>query len=252
MDSGISRKHVPIYGMIHLAGDEPVTRALWEMRVMADEGVDGVIIENYHGGLPDVMATLNALLIDRIDIDVGVNVLPNEYHESIPLAAGYGGSFVQLDHVAGHYTNGTLAADDFMEVRQAYPYISVMGGVWPKYYTPLVGSNLEDDIRDAMGRADALVVTGSGTGSETPIEKIMRFRKYAGDFPLIVGAGVTPDNAYRQLMIGDGAIVGTSLKHGDDTHAPVDRYRARDLMDVIRQVRRDKLDVSCNHYELLG
>ena len=36
-----------------------------------------------------------------------------------------------------------------------------------------------------------LVCTGSGTGKETPVEKVKQFKSALGDFPVIVGAGVT-------------------------------------------------------------
>ena len=88
-----------------------------------------------------------------------------------------------------------------------------------------------------MPRADAIVVTGAGTGKETPLRKIQDFRRIIGDHPLIVGAGLIPDNAYDQLSIADGAIVGSSLKMQNDTRMPVDRSRIRDLMAVVTDVR---------------
>ena len=45
-----------------------------------------------------------------------------------------------------------------------------------------------------MTRCDAIVVTQDATGQETPMEKINEFRKIIGDFPLVIGAGMTADN----------------------------------------------------------
>ena len=53
----------------------------------------------------------------------------------------------------------------------------------------------------------------------------------------MIGAGLTPDNAYEQLCISNGAIVGTSLKLDDDTYNPVDRQRIKDFMSVVREAR---------------
>ncbi len=53
--------NTPIIGMIHLAGNDPVKRALEEIAIYEEEGVDGVIVENYHGSKMDVVKTLEEL-----------------------------------------------------------------------------------------------------------------------------------------------------------------------------------------------
>ena len=89
-----------------------------------------------------------------------------------------------------------------------------------------------------MLRAEAVVVTGAGTGVETPLGKIIRFREIVGGHPLVVGAGLTVDNAYEQLCVSDGAIVGSFFKKGGDTRNPVDRGKIRDFMSVVRAARK--------------
>ena len=83
-------------------------------------------------------------------------------------------------------------------------------------------------------------MTGSGTGVETPSEKIRMFRETIKDYPLIVGAGLNSQNAYEQLAIANGAIVGSSLKVGGQTQNPLDVGRIRELMAVVKQVREEK------------
>lgn len=228
----------PILGMLHLAGHDPVRRAINEARLLEDEGVTGVIVENYHGGPDDVERTLRILSTMETGLVVGVNILPNEFDVAIPLAHEYGAQFVQLDHVAGRYTRGELDIEGYNAVRKSFPDVTVVGGVWPKYYTPVPGSNLENDLRTGMERADAIVVTGEGTGKETPLDKIRSFREVLGPYPLLVGAGLTPENAGEQLSIADGAIVGSSLKVDSDTSQPIDRERVRALMSVVRERRK--------------
>ena len=53
----------------------------------------------------------------------------------------------------------------------------------------------------------------------------------------MIGAGLTPDNAYEQLCISNGAIVGTSFKIDGNTYNPIDRQRVRDFMSVVREAR---------------
>jgi predicted TIM-barrel enzyme len=224
--------------MIHLAGDKPVERALEEIAIFEDEGVDGAIIENYRGSVEDVIHTLQQTASKKLKLVIGVNVLPNEFSQSFALANQYGAKFIQLDHVAGRYDLGELDFEAYSSCKDSYPEIIVLGGVWPKYYNPVKGSDLERDLKEGKSRAEAIVVTGAGTGMETPLDKIKKFREIIGEHPLVVGAGLTVDNAYQQLCISDGAIVGTYFKKDGDTRNPIDSVKIRDLMSAVREARK--------------
>ena len=228
---------IPIFGMIHLAGRNPVKRALEELAIFEEEEVDGAIVENYHGSVEDVIATLQETHTRKPKVVIGVNVLPNEFHQSLPLAQKYGADFVQLDQVAGTYRSGQLDFESYNNIKSQNHEIMVLGGVWPKYYRPVEGSDLEKDLKTGIQRAEAIVVTGAGTGKETPFDKIKRFREIIGENPLVIGAGLTPDNAYKQLCMSNGAIVGTSLKVDDNTYNPIDRQRVRNFMSVVKEAR---------------
>ncbi|MDP3734048.1 MAG: BtpA/SgcQ family protein [Nanoarchaeota archaeon] len=232
---------LPIVGMIHLAGDNPVPRALEELAIFEEEGVDGAIIENYHGSLSDVVKTISESAKLNSTIAIGVNILPNECNLAFSLAHQYGIDFIQLDHIAGRYASGELNLGDYAQCKEKCSEIIVFGGVWPKYYQPVHGSSLAADIRQGMARAEAIVVTGSGTGKETPLSKIKIFREVLGDHPLIVGAGLTPENAYQQLCLADGAIVGSCFKYDNNTQNPVERMRVADFMAVVKEARLKNL-----------
>jgi predicted TIM-barrel enzyme len=174
-------------------------------------------------------------------IILGVNVLPNEFNLSIPWASEYGARFVQLDYVAGKYLgNKELDIESYLDVCERYPDVAVLGGVWPKHYTP-IGSDLRKDLLDGAARADAVVVTGTGTGQETPARKIKAFRKildeYAEGYPVVVGAGVTADNAREQLELSDGAIIGTYFRAGD-VRRNIAKENVERIMSIMRQIRK--------------
>ena len=99
---------IPILGMIHLAGNEPVKRALDELTLFEEEGIDGAIVENYHGSVDDVIQTLQATSRLDTNVVIGINVLPNEFNQAFQLAAQYGADFIQLDHVSGKYRSGEI------------------------------------------------------------------------------------------------------------------------------------------------
>jgi len=242
------RAEKPIIGMIHLAGKDPVKRALDELKIFEAEGISGAIVENYYGSIMDVRRTLELAAKQNLSLILGVNVLPNEFQDSFSLAHNYGARFIQLDQVAGRYVemHGRASSNAskvkqldhtaYSKFRRNYPNLVVLGGVHPKYYVPIAESNLEEDLKKGMERAEAIVVTGEGTGMETPIEKIREFRIILGDYPLIVGAGLNPENAEEQLSVADGAIVGSALKTDNQTGNILNLGKIRTLMNIVESI----------------
>jgi predicted TIM-barrel enzyme len=225
--------------MLHLAGKssaEKTNRALDEYDILSQAGFDAVIVENYHGEIEHVESVLASL--PSIGPTVGVNILPDQYEAALHLSAEYLCPFIQIDYVAGRYTKGRQINASYTACREAYPDTMVLGGVWPKYYEPIKGSSLENDIRTGMNRADAIVVTGAGTGVETPLDKILAFREIMDrvytKFPLILGAGATPVNAKKLLPYCDGVIVGSALKPNGDTQAQIHPVLAHRCVDAFR------------------
>jgi len=242
MDTKKFFQDTPIFAMLHLAGKHPVRRALEELTVFEEEGVNGVIVENYHASEDIVEETLRAIRKRGTALHVGVNVLPNDYGFAFSLAEEYRASFIQLDYVAGKYTRVVdgIHTAAYEAARRGAAGTLVLGGVWPKYYDPVEGSDLEHDLHQGTERSDAIVVTGEGTGMETPLHKIQGFREVIGGHPLVIGAGLTPSNAREQLLLADGAIVGSCFKLDEDTSKQVDRARVRAFMDVVRRIREEK------------
>ncbi|MEK6860094.1 MAG: BtpA/SgcQ family protein [Nanoarchaeota archaeon] len=224
----------PIIGMIHLAGEDDkgkVKRALEELSIYQEEGVDGAIIEDYHGTSQDVCKTLRESLTKEFTIIRGVNVLRNPY-SAFKLAFDFGARFIQFDSVQTPDLNLEL----YNQLRKEYPNIAVLGGVGFKYISP-TGNPLEIDLAEGKSRCEAIVTTGSGTGIETPVEKLRECKRLLREFPLIVGAGVNLGNVQEQLQICNGAIVGSYFKPNGNTHLFIDRKKVKDLMDIVRQQR---------------
>jgi predicted TIM-barrel enzyme len=231
-----------ILGMIHLAGPNAVQKALDEIDIYVEEGLSGVIVENYHGDVDDVERVLQRLTMNLPLIRIGINILPNEIEKAFQLAEDYPiVDFIQLDYIAGSYASGRnvlkLDADRFIELSMKNPKVKVYGGVWPKYYHPLKDSILSVDIFDAVFLGYAVVVTGDATGSETPLDKIKQFDNLIkGETPLIVGAGLTAKNVKEQLEFADGGIVGSAFKPNGRTHQMVDRDLVREFMNAVKEI----------------
>jgi len=78
--------------------------------------------------------------------------------------------------------------------------------------------------------ADAVVVTGRATGEPTDAGDV-RLAAAAG-LPVVVGSGVTAENA-ASFAAAAALVVGTSLKGGGDWRNPVDPARVRALRAAI-------------------
>lgn len=228
----------PVFAMLHLKGDTPAQRldiAKREIDTLWSSGVDAVVVENYFGDADDVVAACDYLRSDAKDVVFGVNVLKDDWL-AFAIANEFGARFVQLDSVAGHLPEGQdreFAAR--LSEERASSYAFVLGGVRFKYHPHLSGRSLEEDLLLGVARCDGIVVTGEGTGQETPIEKIEEFRRVVGsDVPLVVGAGVTPRNCAEQLAVADAVIVGSYLK---DTHADTGDVDGDHALEFVRAVR---------------
>jgi len=227
----------PIIGMLHLSGygrEKILENAKRETEIMYRSGVHAILVENYFGDRVDVENALKYLHTACPDKVYGVNMLgfPEMAFE---LARKYGAMFVQMDSVCGHleptYEKPFLKK---LEAMRGDGDIFLLGGVRFKYQPVRSGRSLEEDLKLGMERCDAIVVTGEGTGISTELEKIKTFRSVLGDFPLIVGAGMTAETAQEQLAFADGAIVGSYFKEYGEAEYPVDEERVKLFMQMAK------------------
>lgn len=232
---------LPVLAMLHLKGDsarERMERARRELDILAQEGVDGVVVEDYFGSPDDVERVLAWLSSTGTPVAYGVNVL-DDGARSFDLADTYGAAFVQMDSVAGHLPP---AEDppfaDWLAQRRATSTALLLGGVRFKYQPVLSGNSVDTDLELAVGRCDAVVVTGASTGEETDPGKTSQFRRLLGSgFPLLVGAGVTAANAALQLAEADGVIIGSSLKDTQQASGELSPALVATFMSTVRRIR---------------
>lgn len=235
----------PILGMLHLGGAGPEDRlaqALEESRIMADAGIDGLVVENYFGDADDVERVLDRLLALNLGPRVGVNVL-RDNARAFALARRYPVAFLQIDSVCGHLPpepDNEFARD--LATERAGVSALLFGGVRFKYQPVLSGRSEDEDVRLGAARCDALVVTSDATGQETDSAKIRRFRAATGGrTPLLIGAGMTEANVGTKLALADGAIVGSWFKEG---HVDKGRMVAAHVAGFMAAVRRARTEAA--------
>lgn len=254
----------PLVGMVHLPplpgapgyeGSRDAVRAaaLADAHALADNGVDGVLVENfgdapfYPDSVPahavaEMTATARELAL-AVDVPLGVNVLRNDAEAALSVAAAAGGSFVRVNvHTGTQVTDqGVLEgrAHETLRLRERIDAdVAVFADVDVKHATPLEGRDRHTVVEETVDRglADALVVSGPATGEPADDEEllvVLEARDSATrDVPVFVGSGVTPGNAPDLLDLADGAIVGTALKRGGVTTNRVDPDRVRSIVDA--------------------
>ena len=105
-----------------------------------------------------------------------------------------------------------------------------------KHGKSLAHASITDEAEDAVkrGLADALIVSGRGTGEATSLDDLRAVRDLELGAPVYVGSGVTAENLTSLLDLADGVIVGTSLKADGRTTNPIDRGRAERFIERAR------------------
>ena len=231
----------PVIAMLHLKGydaNNTLKRAKAETTAYLEAGVEAVMVENYFGSSGDCERVLAWLQEAQLPLRYGVNIL-GDFEQAFKLSAKYGASFVQIDTVCGHLPPEKEKAMllDKLQAARAETDVVLLGGVRFKYQPVRSGRSLEEDLRLGMDRCDAIVVTGEGTGLATPQEKVHEFRSILGDFPLVIGAGVTIDTVEESLRAADGMIVGSYFKQEHRDFGDVEPAYVQAFMDKKRSIQ---------------
>jgi membrane complex biogenesis BtpA family protein len=123
-------------------------------------------------------------------------------------------------------------AFDTLRLReQLCPEVQILADVHVKHAVPLGPIAIEISARDTLerGLADALIISGTGTGVAAELRDLERVRSACPNACILLGSGINVENASEFLKFADGAIVGSSLKCGGVLDNPVDPKRVTRL-----------------------
>jgi membrane complex biogenesis BtpA family protein len=250
----------PIIGVIHLealpgspayAGNmQPVVKsALRDAEALEVGGVDGLIIENFFDApfyqdqvMPETVAAMThitTLIRQNTQFPLGINVLRNDGISAIAIATACDCQFIRVNVLtwAMLADQGIIqgkAAQIARYRRQLLSDALIFADCLVKHAVPIAPQPMELVAMDTWerGGADALIVSGVGTGKVTDFDDVVAARHGAPDAPILIGSGVTPDTAEQLLSVADGAVVGTYFKQDGRVENPVDSSRVRELMEV--------------------
>ncbi len=259
----------PIIGMVHLlplpgspayngwSMDVIEEKALSDARALVENGVDGLIVENMWDlpyfvakEVPPEEMTAHAvaarLVVKEFKVPVGITVVHNGGRVALGIAKAAGAKFIRDCLLTGSYLwdTGELDHGNASEVLRMRKWlyadnIRIFADVYKKHAVTFPGIDPETHaVWTDYYMADALIVTGRMTGEETPVDLVSRVKRAAPERPVLIGSGLTASNAEKLLSVADGAIVGTFFKYNGVTQNPVDPERVRQLMDVVKRLRK--------------
>jgi membrane complex biogenesis BtpA family protein len=186
------------------------------------------------------MAAAGHAIRAAVKVPIGFNVLRNDARAALALCGACNGSFIRVNvHTGAMLTDQGLIegnAHDTLRCRQQLcPQTKIFADVLVKHAVPLGDLSIEDSARDTLerGLADALIISGVGTGMAAELSDLERVRHACPSAKIFLGSGVTLANIHDFLSLADGFIVGTSLKRGGKISKPVDSKRVRALASAI-------------------
>ncbi len=261
-----ARTPKPVIGMLHLAalpgaplygGSIASIRdaMMRDAQLLAEGGVDGLMIENF-GDVPffpgrvpaHVVAHMTALAAEvrraLPQLPLGINVLRNDGLSALAIAHSIGADFIRVNVLCGARVadQGLLQgiAHDLLRLRAELKAaaIRIFADVDVKHSAPLAERAIIDEVDDTLhrGLADALIVSGAGTGKATDPQKLKLVKSAAKDSPVFLGSGVTPTTLPQLLPHADGFIVGTYFKRDGVASNPIDLARVRELMKLVKNL----------------
>lgn len=211
-------------------------------------GVHGLMMENfgdvpfYPGRVPPHvvahMTALAAAVRQTVDLPLGINVLRNDGLSALAIAAAAGASFIRVNVLCGARVTdqGIIQgiAHDLLRERTLLraDHVKIFADVDVKHSAALAQRSLPDEVDDLIERAlaDAVIVSGAGTGKATDPAKAKQVKHAAGQTPVFIGSGITAETIDSFCDSADGFIVGTSLKRDALWSNPVDISRVKSLL----------------------
>ena len=217
--------------------------AMRDAEALCAGGCDALLVENMadlpylngHVG-PEIVSAM-AIAVDRVvqgfDLPVGVQVLAGANCEAMGVATCAGARFIRAEafayaHIADEGMMNASAAEVLRLRKHIASSVRVWADVQKKHSCHAITSDAKlTDLAHgfAFCGADALIVTGVSTGCEAHIEDVAQVRP-AG-LPVVIGSGITAQNAAKFGAVADGLIVGTYIKRDGNWRNPVDVERVR-------------------------
>jgi membrane complex biogenesis BtpA family protein len=227
--------------------------ALHDARTLADAGVHGLLVENFHDypfypetKEPETVAAMTRIAVELrrvVALPLGVQVLRNSWQSSLAIAAAVGGAFIRVNVLTEAMVTdqGLITGVAHLALRYrrfiGAESVRIMADVYSKHGAPVARRPLGIVAQDLVsrGRADAVIVSGEHSGDPPRAEDLEEVRRAVPDTPVVLGSGMTVDTV-DLLRYADACIFGYGAKRGGDMASPVDAQLARTFMQRVARL----------------
>lgn len=250
----------PIIGVVHLlplptsprwGGNlkTVIDRAEQEATALASGGVNGIIVENFFDApfakdqVDPAVVSAMTLIVQRImnlvTLPIGINVLRNDAHSALAIAACTGAQFIRVNVL-----NGVMATDQGIIEGHAHKIlryrrelgsdVKILADVLVKHGRPLGSPNLTTAVQETIERAlaDGVILSGWSTGSPPSLEDLELAQAAAMGTPVFIGSGASWENVGTLMQAADGVIVSSSLKRHGQIHQAIDPSRVSQFVET--------------------
>jgi membrane complex biogenesis BtpA family protein len=178
--------------------------------------------------------------MEATGLPVGVNVLRNDALSALGIATVTGARFIRVNVLTGvmNTDQGPIigqAAELLRKRQQLDPSIEIWADVMVKHATPPPGLEPGQAALDTVerGLADAVIVSGAGTGTEPDVETARAVRSaLPKGTRVVIGSGANSGNLARLVELADTVIVGSGVKVDNDAGNRVDAVKAAAFVEA--------------------
>jgi membrane complex biogenesis BtpA family protein len=230
-----------------------IDRAILDALAIEQGGADGLIIENFGDAPfypetvgPETTAAMTLTVHEirqQVQVPIGINVLRNDAIAALAIATVLGCDFIRVNvHTGVVATDQGLIqgrACDTLRYRDALKSnVMIFADVFVKHGKQLDQENIADAAKDVVhrGLADAVIVTGQSTGSETARSDLKKVKTAIPETPVLAGSGISVENIEETLTVCDGLIVGTGIKIDGQVYNPVDVNRVKIITETRNRI----------------
>jgi membrane complex biogenesis BtpA family protein len=232
--------------------DQVLQTAVDAATTLAGAGFPSLMVENFGDAPfradtsdPETIAAITlavGAVLQETGLPVGVNVLRNDALSALAIAAVTGAGFIRVNVLTGvMYTDQgpIVGRADALARRRSWlaPDVEVWADVMVKHATPPPGLGIEQAVEDTVlrGGADAVIVSGSGTGVAPDTDQAARARAVLPKGTrLVIGSGAGADNLGTLAQVADTVIVGSSLKVDGVATERLDKRRVAAFLETAR------------------
>jgi hypothetical protein len=243
---------LPLPGAPRFKGsmDEVLETAVSDATLLQEAGFPAFLVENF-GDIPFAVDHVEpetvAAMTKAVDavmtasgLPVGVNVLRNDAMSALGIAAVTGAMFIRVNVLTGvMYTDqGPIvgrAADLLRRRATIASEVEIWADVMVKHATSPPGLDPGRAASDTVerGLADAVIVSGSGTGEEPDVEMARAVRSAVPKSTrVVIGSGAKVSNLARLAEHADSIIVGSAVKVDNDANNRIDQLKAAAFVEA--------------------